>query len=756
MTDEIERIKKTITALEAQRTLLGDAVLDTALAPLREKLASLQAQPGAEQRKLVTVLFSDLVGFTPMSEMMDPEDIREIVNSYFTRWSGSIEKYGGVVEKFIGDAVMAVFGLSTAREDDPENAIRAALDMRQALTDLNEELKLARGYQLAMRTGIHTGLAMISILGDKHARKDSQGFVAVGDTVNLASRLQTAAPEGGILISGDTFRLVRGIFEIQELGPIQVKGRKDPVQSYLVLQAKQRAFHSPSRGVEGVETHMIGREAEFQQMKDALSVATEQRRTQVVVITGEAGIGKSRLLSEFDNWLEMLPQVVRYFKCRASPSMEHLPYSLFRDLISFRFQIQDSDAPQVVQAKIEEGLEEFSHLDNQRRALFFGHLFGFRLPGSLALAGAGLDPLAILDTTLAYLTDYFKEVASNQTVVIMLEDIHWADDSSLGLLDQLLFRLPDQSLLLICAARPELFERRPGWGENGIWGETTPIRISLKPLALPESQGLIEDILQKVDVIPELLHSLIINSAEGNPFFMEEFIKMLIEDGIILKEDERWRVDLTRLANVTIPSSLVEILQARFDSLSLVERVLLQRASVVGRTFWDDAVGSMEAALDDQVQLITTMEPILRALNSKEMIFHMRNSAFESTNEYIFKHALLRDVIYESVLKRLRKIYHAYTAAWLEAVTQRSGRSDEYAVLIAEHYEHAEDLQKARDWYLNAGKRAEERYANAEGIRCFSRCLELTPEEELANRYDLLLRRVQAVRYHCSPSISKK
>jgi class 3 adenylate cyclase len=245
MTNEIEQIKKTITALEAQRTVLGDAVVDTALAPLREKLASLQPQPGAEQRKLVTVLFADLVGFTSLSEKMDPEDLGEVMSSYYACWSASVEKYGGVVEKFIGDAAVAVFGLTVAREDDAENAIRAALDMRQSFASLNEELKSARGLHLAMRTGIHTGLAMISLLSEEQAGKESKDFVIVGDTVNVASRLQTAAPEGGILISHETYRLVRGIFDIQPQGPLQVKGKQEPLQVYLVLRAKQHTFHSP-------------------------------------------------------------------------------------------------------------------------------------------------------------------------------------------------------------------------------------------------------------------------------------------------------------------------------------------------------------------------------------------------------------------------------------------------------------------------------------------------------------------------------
>ena len=312
--DEIDSIKQAIAALEAQRTMLGAAVVDTALAPLREKLALLQPNPAAEQRKLVTVLFADLVGFTAMSEQMDPEDIREIVNAYFTRWTTCIEQAGGVVEKFIGDAVMAVFGLSHSQEDDPERAIQAALEMRQALAEMNQKMEQTWKLELAMRIGIHTGTVMVSFLGERKG----QDFVVVGDTVNLASRLQSIAPSGGILISQDTFRHVRGSFDVQALDPVKVKGKEEPIQAYQVVRAKRRTFRGPTRGVEGIETRLIGRDAELGELKDALLAAIETRKPQVLTVVGEAGVGKSRLIAEFDHWVESLPGEIRYFKGRAS------------------------------------------------------------------------------------------------------------------------------------------------------------------------------------------------------------------------------------------------------------------------------------------------------------------------------------------------------------------------------------------------------------------------------------------------------
>ena len=311
--DDLQQLELAIRVLEMQRSMLGEAVVETALQPLREKLAALQREQAARQRKLVTALFADLAGFTAMAERMDPEEVREVLSPYFARWREAIERQGGMVEKYIGDAVMAVFGLPTAHEDDTERAIHAALEMRQELESINQALEKEHGVRLVMRVGIHTGPVVASLVEDGK----EQRFGVVGDTVNLAARLQEAAPENGILISHDTYRHVRGVFSARELDPLVVKGKAKPVQAYIVLRAKPRAFHMPTRGVQGVETRMVGREAELYTLQTAVRQALDGGPLQSITVVGDAGVGKSRLIYEFDNWLELIPEYLFYFKGRA-------------------------------------------------------------------------------------------------------------------------------------------------------------------------------------------------------------------------------------------------------------------------------------------------------------------------------------------------------------------------------------------------------------------------------------------------------
>ncbi len=297
---ERDKLEQAIAALEAQRAILGDATVDAALAPMREKLAGLDADQVVEERKQVTILFADLAGFTAMSADMDPEEVHTIQKAYFSRSRKAIERHGGVVEKFIGDAVMAVFGVPTAYEDDPERAIRAALDMQAAMGELNQDLaddSMLYGDQAglarSLRIGVNTGRVVISFMGG------AEDFVAVGDTVNVTSRLESVAPPGGILISNACYRHVRGVFGVEPREPLFVKGKTDALQTYLVQRAKPRAFRVVTRGIEGIETRMVGRETELKHLQDALYTAIEDSERQIVTVAGEAGVGKSRLLYEF-------------------------------------------------------------------------------------------------------------------------------------------------------------------------------------------------------------------------------------------------------------------------------------------------------------------------------------------------------------------------------------------------------------------------------------------------------------------------
>ncbi len=732
---EYEQLAQAITTLEAQRAILGDAVVETALAPLREKLTALEAQATEEQRKQVTVLFADMVGFTAMSETLDAEDVRNIMDAYFGRLTPVIVRYGGKVERLVGDAVLAIFGVPAAREDDPENGVLAALAMQQALGEFNEELEGEWDIHLAMRVGINTGLVLAGFLGGRR----EEDFTVVGDTVNLASRLQEAAPVGGILISRDTYRHVRGIFDVLPQEPITVKGKAEPVQTYVVQRAKPRAFRMATRGVEGIETHMVGRDAELLILQTAFQDATLQgdfvdrikdTEPRVVTVVGDAGVGKTRLLYEFERWIESLPSQTDYFKGRATPAMVNIPYSVVRDMFAHRFDILESDRATTVLKKFRVGMGDVLDPD---RADLVGHLIGFDFSASQAVQNL-LGSSSFNQIATAYLTNYVRTVA-NQPTVIFLEDIHWADDSSLNLINHLVAEISKARLLIICLSRPLLFDRRPNWGQD----DRAHTRLGLKPLSRRASRALVSEILQRVDPVPDALRDLVVERAEGNPFYVEELTKMLIDDGVILRDERgegRWRVELDRLAEVRVPPTLTGVLQARLDSLPRAEKGVLQRASVVGRLFWNATV--VELAADDADRLDRNeIPPLLDAVRGRELVFRRGRSAFEGTDEYIFKHAILRDVTYETVLLKLRRVYHAQVARWLEANARE--RLIEYLSLIAGHYELADERVKAVEYLRRSGKESNKVSAYQDAIAAFERALALLPEDELASRAALLV-----------------
>lgn len=705
---ELHQIEKAIAALEQQRALLGDAVVETALASMRAKLNDLKTQTSSSEakRKQVTVLFADVSGFTAMSETLDAEVVTEIMNELWGRLDATITAHGGQIDKHIGDAVMALWGVEVVSEDDPESAIRAALDMQSALAGFHA----AHEVQLAMRIGLNTGPVLLGEVGSTHE------FTAMGDTVNLASRLEHAAPVDGILISHDTYRHVRGVFDVTPQSPMVIKGKTEPVQTYLVQRAKPRAFRMGTRGIEGMETRMVGRDAEFLALQNAYIHMLEKAETRFVVIIGEAGVGKSRLLYEFENWLELRPELVYLFKGRAIPAWQHTPYGIFRDLFASRFDILESDSASVARDKF---CTEMAGILSPEQADLVGHWIGYDFSGSPSVHNlTGSSEFGKL--AQAYLTNYVRTLAKSQPMVIFLEDLHWADASSLALLEHLIIAIPQARLLLVGLTRPTLFESHPLWGEN----QPAFARIELKLLPEAASQALVDEILQKVENLPQELRDLIIARAEGNPFYVEELVKMLLEEQVIIRGPDvqsPWHVNLARLAEVLLPPTLTGLLQARLDSLPQHERESLQRASVIGRLFWDAAVADLTESEQSQVALA------LDALCDRELIFDRRHSAFAGTEEYIFKHALLRDVTYETVLLKLRRSYHAQVARWLE--THAGERIGEYAGLIAEHLESAGKKEQAAHYLLQAGKKALASYASQEAISFFKRVLALIPEE---------------------------
>lgn len=706
--DERADLERAIAVLETQRALLGDAVVDASLAALREKLAALERAPAESQRKLVTVLFADVAAFTSMAEKHDPEDVAGIMHAYFERWAGVIAGHGGRVEKFIGDAVVGIFGAPVAREDDPERAVRAALAMRAGLDELNGELARDWGVRLAMRVGVNTGLVFAGV-------QRGQDLSVLGDAVNVASRLQTAAPVGEILISQDTYRHVRGLFDVVAQPPLTVKGKAEPLQAYLVRGARPAAFRPATRGVEGLETRMIGRAAELGRLQGALRAVLEGGTARAVTVVGEPGVGKSRLLYEFERWLETLPgaEPVRVFRGRATETMLSLPYSLLRSVAASRFEIAESDPPETAREKLVCGVTGLlaGDAEGEKKAHFIGHLLGLDFHTSPHLQGILEDTRQIRSRALSYLGQFFMAQGRGHPAVFLLEDLHWADDDSLDALALLMQAARALPLLWVGAARPGLFERRPGWGHS--WAA----RVDLAPLSPDESRALVAEILRKVPAIPAALSDLVLARAEGNPFYVEELIKMLIDARVIATGGAEWRVDTAQLAEARIPQTLTGVLQARLDRLAPAERKALQAASVVGRVFWDTAV----AYLAEERQAATGVA--LEALESKELIHRRGQAAFAGADEFAFKHVLMRDVTYETVLKRVRGGYHTRAAEWLAA---RSGeRAGEYAGIIAGHLEAAGESAQAAEWYGRAGEHARKSYAPEAAIALYRKALDL-------------------------------
>jgi len=723
-----KQIEQAIAAQEHLRGTIDDAIIDTTIAALRKQLAEILSIPSdsEQQRKMATVLFMDIVNSTQMIQGIDPEESMEILDVSLNALAEPIRKYGGHVNRFMGDGFLAVFGLPNARENDPEMAVRAAMGILAASESIAQSLKNERGIQtFRVRVGIDTGL----IAAGGITESDD---TIMGSTINLAARLEKAAEPGTILVSKHSYQHIRGIFDIEQRNPIEAKGFPKPVETYRILRAKSRVFRLISRGVEGVETRMVGREQEMQRAQEIARVVFEEKKCRFVTIIGEAGIGKSRFLDEFESWLDLQPVRTRLFKGRATLETQNQPYASFRDMFALRFEILDNDPVHVVRQKFSDGFRQTLQNDSKSelKAHLVGHLLGYDFSESDALKNVLDNPQLVRDRAFQYLVTFFSETAAQLPIAIFLDDVHWVDESSLDLISYLSGAFTNLPVLFFTLTRPALFERREQWG-RGEGFQT----ISLSPLSREQSEHLVEELLQKVENIPNTLRELIIEHAEGNPYYIEEMIRMLVEDGIIVKEEPAWRIQPNRLSDLRIPSTLTGIIQARLDGLPKQERTILQQASIVGRVFWDAAVTHINQGqpLDE-----TRITHILESLQNREMVFQRQPSAFAAAAEYLFKHVIFREVTYETVLLRQRKKYHSLVANWL--IGQHGDRVAEMSGLIANHLVKAGRSAEAVDYFQRAAQAAAAKYANEDAAGLYQQALKLTPAQELEKRFSILSR----------------
>jgi len=737
-----EVVAPPVDALPSAPGFLTEHLLRLVPQEYADRLVATRGQAPSE-RRLVTILFSDVKGSTTMAEALDPEDVMEIMSGAFDLLIEPIVRHEGTVARLMGDAVLAFFGAPLSHEDDPERAVRAGLDIVTGIRHYAARLAQERDlHGFDVRVGINTGLVVVGEVGSDLRVE----YTAMGDAINLAARLEQNAPPGSVLISHDTYRHVRAAFDVAPQEPLAVKGKAEPVQTYVVERARPRAFHPRGRGVEGIETRMVGRKTELQQLQDAYRTVVENAECQVVTIVGEAGVGKSRLLDEFDHWSELQPEELFHFQGRVDREMRHQPYALLRSLFSFRFGIQESDQSAIAQDKLVQGLTAgyeaagiWTIPEIETKAHITGQLLGFDFGTSPHVQAIGEDAQQLRDRALIYLGEYFRAVAAQRPVLMLLEDLHWADDSSLDAVERLAASLslgaagPSPALVL-CATRPSLYERSPNWGT----GRDFHKRLELAPLSTADSLELVEEILQRVEDVPQQLRDLVVSGAEGNPFFLEELIKMLIEEGIIRKGETAWSVESDRLGALQVPPTLTGVLQARLDRLPFDQRQVLQQASVVGRLFWDLAVAFIAASVEGEAHS-EEVDRALVDLQGREMVFPGATTSIQGAHEYLFKHALLREVTYEGVLKRVRRVYHGLVADWMMA---RAGeREREYTGLLADHLALAGRAEEAVVYLRRAAEQAAAAYANAEAVSYYTRALALTPEEDAEQRYAMLLAR---------------
>ena len=728
---ELAHLSQAIEHLETQRGILGDEVVDSALAPLRERIAEINSLGGfpEKQRKQVTILFIDIVASTWVATHLDPEDTRDIIDVALQRLAEPIAEHNGHVTRFRGDGFKAVFGTPQAHEEDPEQAVHAGLMIIETAKELAEELREDWGIQdFQVRVGINTGLVAV---GGTTEAEDT----IMGSTVNLAKRIEDQAPPNGLLISHDTYRHIRGIFTVRPLEPIAAKGFDQVVPVYQVDFAKPRSLEFKTTWVEGIETQMVGRAKESELLKQSRQNLVPSGQGALITVHGHAGIGKSRLLFEYLEWEETLPDVVRLFLGRGRQDIQDQPYALWRELFAFRFEILDTDPNQTVIEKLEAGFGEvFGHVEAGRmRAHFIGQLLGFDCSQCPTLRGVLSQPDELRDQAIRYLLNYFADLSRIEPGLILIEDLHWVDERSLDLLDQIGKITPYNRLLIICVARNILFEHYPHWGQEGEYHKI----LKLGPLTAAESEQLVAEILQKVTSIPTELRQLVVRQAEGNPFYIEELIKMLIESGVIIPGEDRWQIAAVNLGEVQVPSTLTGVLQARLDSLPTDERHLLQLASVFGKDFWDlavEQVSESQAAAEIIKRPLETNE-ILPSLQKRELILGRGESVFAGTRQFSFKHIMFRDVIYQTTPKQERTLYHGLTADWLAAITQTNQRSEEYAAVIADHYLKAGSTIYASDWFYRAGRRAKNQVAMQESRAYLAQAKELLLPDELEKRW---------------------
>jgi len=727
----LQALEEAIVVLESYKDALSADVADLALAALRDKLADLQMAPASQQLVQVTILVADLSGFTAMSEFMDAEEVRDTINAVWQKLDGAITSWGGQVDKHVGDAIIALFGVPHACEDDGERALQAALDMHMALAQINELTlqkitgSLRERHQLRMRIGVHSGPVFMGAVGA------SGEFTAVGDTVMIANQLEKLAPVGGVLISHEVYEQTHNAFEVEPREPEVLGEGQTPSSVYVVTREKSYLFRRRQLGGSYLDSRLVGRSEELEKLQSSLRHTVEIESVQVAAVVGECGLGKSRLLYEFERMLNLFPERITLGKGTAVDRTGQPPYSLLLDMLLNLFDIQRRNSEMVIRNRLVDNITKRlpgEPEEARSRARHICELLGFDFSdwersGTSDLTGDTAVRIDVYDD-LAWL--FTSDSSESAATVLLLDDLQWADEGSLEWLDYLVQSRRDTPLLLVYSAQPSLFERRPSWQTPESLESSVYQQISLEPLSNIDSRHLLSDIVQQIPNFSSRLGDQIVTGAGGCPLHLEEIVNMLQLTGVIENKEDRWLVHNEKLTQFEGPLTLTNMLEHRLEQLSRMDRDVLQKAAVLGRTFQPS--GLLFLSKEDEPPLAEgVLDTVLQRLEQQEWIYRRRDIRSADTLFYSFPYDTMQKVISQATPLARRQTYHVLAATWF--VTNISPQATQSAGTVAYHFEQADQIDEAVAWYGRAAEQAHNQNAPETAVIYYRRALRLLPDE---------------------------
>jgi class 3 adenylate cyclase/tetratricopeptide (TPR) repeat protein len=697
---DLHQIRESIASLQMQRRILGDDVVDRAVAALEQQAEALERerhQSNEAERKHVTVIFADVSGFTSLSETGDAEDIRNWLNACFSELAKVTARYGGYIDKFIGDEMMVLFGAPRAIEDHAARALRAALDMRLVFNEFCDKRKLHA--DVNMHFGINSGVVIAGAMG----ADDNREYTVMGDAVNVAARLAARAEAGQILVGGGTAHIVGDAFAFRDLGSMELEGR---VGSVPVLELDE-ARETPSVPAESDLSlgPLVGREWEIHALQEVFDETVTRRCARSVTIVGLAGIGKSRIVREFHTWIQAEHPDTLVVQGEALPHMVTTPYFTMASVIRNGFRLREGEAIETIRRRLGEVLAVVGIDDDDV------------LVGLQALVGAEVMTQEVAPhdrkaQVFAACTKVLRELAmrSRTAVIVVFEDLHWADDLSLELIEHLMTNLATMPVLFLMTMRPLLDDESKG-REFELRLKETHIRIALKELDQSASQTLVRTLIPAIQG-SRLAVDAIVRKGQGNPFFIEAIIGSLLDRGVIAKGADQ-RIVERSVETADVPDTVWAVLAERIDRLSHEEKRVVQMASIVGRSFWEGLVHELSALPAGKY---------LQALNQREFVDRLGPAAFANDWEWTFKHVLVQEVAYSGLLRETRRAGHSAAAAWLD---QRLGaQRQEYSTLLVYHYERAENWDKTAEFAEAAGDRAVSLFAHREAKNSYIQAID--------------------------------